>query len=251
MTEDRKSGLLPLIEALSTPDRPTQNDADIAIIRRVWRSFFAWPSRPSGNHSLANVLGAGLLQGDMGDSPARRALHAMFAVLGLAAELPDSRASSVAAGSAKKRIAGFEERWRDGQPSRVNILLVDDCGFRHGWADYVTASLGFERTKNNTLDVYAVGRVGRLAAKLYAIAEPNRFRDLLAEAADRLGSSGSIAYGDEGTPIDVLLLDLRLFGQRDITEEAVFFLELLDMAAALVTTPRSVRRQLLFPMSDN
>lgn len=221
--------LLKIIHAgESTPPR-----GDLSLIRQVWQSFFLRPTSPSDNHALANVLGAGLLTGDFGDSETRRALVKILRWLELVPRGLDSSVRESTRESIARMATAVHQRLPGKACGALRMLLVDDDQKRHGWLKFLGESVGL-RPPISDMPTWA-GRIGKFPANLTATDSANEFLEKLQWCR---ANAGSLRFNSD-EPIDLVFLDLRLFERASLRDEAAFILQVVEELQAINQTTNS------------
>jgi hypothetical protein len=206
---------------------------DLSLIRQVWQSFFLRPTSPSDNHALANVLGAGLLTGDFGDSETRRALVKILRWLELVPSGLDSSVLESTRESIARMATAVHQRLPGKACGALRMLLVDDDQKRHGWLTFLGTFLGLQPTKS--IASTWTGRIGKFSANLTATDSANEFLEKLKWC--RVNAKSLRFKSDE--PVDLVFLDLRLFERASLRDEAAFMLQVVGELQAINQTTNS------------
>jgi len=224
--------LLQLLHIIHTIES-TLPSGDLSMIRQVWQTFFLRPTSPSDNHALANVLGAGLLTGNFGDSKTRNALEKILRWL----ELVPSRLDSSVLESTRESIArmatAVHQTLRGKACRELRMLLVDDDQKRHGWLTFLGTVLGLQPT-NSVASTWS-GKFGKFSASLTATDSANEFLEKLKMCR---ANAKSLRFNSD-EPIDLLFLDLRLFERASLLDEAAFMLRVVEELQAISETTNS------------
>jgi hypothetical protein len=196
--------------------------ADLSMIRQVWQSFFLRPTLASDNHALSNLLGVGVLTGDLGKSPTRKALMKLMQTLDL---LPKAEGRQRAR-TCPKAISDAGTLLHTGLPkvarTTLRFLLVDDDQERHNWAAFVAKGLGLRKS---TLDEGGwTGQIGKMQCHLAATDSATEL--LVKIRASRKENTGLRFDGEHS--IDMLFLDLRLFERNSLSVECKFFIGVIQ-----------------------
>lgn len=195
---------------------------DLSMIRQVWQSFFLRPTLPSDNHALSNLLGAGLLTGDFGDSPTRQAIMKLMKTLDL---LPKAEGNHWAR-ICPEAISDAGTVLHTGLPkvarTKLRFLLIDDDQERHNWAAFVAKGLGLRQSSLG--EGGWTGQIGKMQCHLAA---NDSAAELLKKIRVSRDEHSSLRF-DLGHDIDVLFLDLRLFERTSLPVEAKFFIEVIQ-----------------------
>ena len=227
----------------------TDQGADLDTLARYWHASLLKPAEPGHHHALANVLGPLILSKGMDDLRAR-ALRRMMEWIGLLSEeesCSEVRAAAEGQEEAAKeaRRADSWVRWDEESFRRIpemkgrplNLLLVDDCAFEHGWARVLCEAVGAESSQLFHMDVdLPAGESETPNIRVYAIESP----------LECLKRMGMVANGKEAkppsdydcrfnlrynnVPVDILFLDLRLHQESTISFEKEFYNALLPLA---------------------
>lgn len=231
-------GIAGLLENLTVDHVKTTPDSD--VIRQIWQSFFTRPTNPSDNHALANVIGAGLLTGDFGESASRRALHRFLVTLqlvpaGCSAEVVEQSANAVA-----RRLHQVAERLLEFDRRRFTFLLVDDCDRRHHWADFLAKQLGLRKASRQTPDstLAGTGQIGDRPTDLYSTPSVNDLLDSIT-AAISSDPPKPLSWCENSIPVDILFLDLRMFAGKRFADEAGLILRVIQIAEQYTTATAS------------
>lgn len=226
--------LVQLLRCLINAPAVGNKEIDLSMIRQLWQSFFLQPAIPSDNHALANLLGAGLLTGDFGDSPTRHALMKLMRTLDL---LPSATTKETleADSSIVADVANAMHSKLKGSARRaLQLLLVDDDQRRHKWSDFVAGCLGLKQ-KAGSNECWT-GKLGLFHAQLAAT---DSARKLLEATRSAIANNEYLRFNSD-QPLDLLYLDLRLFERASLSTEAGFFREVIEQLRHLNRTRQPV-----------
>ena len=158
--------LLRLIEATQRTISNVSLPKDLSMVRQLWQSFFLHPSRPSDNHALANLLGAGLLTGQIGSSPVRQALAKHLQILNLIPGSIDRKSATSDDHIVVRTATEIHGKLSGKAREKLRFLLVDDDQRRHNWASFAAQNLGLMQPRRT--DAVWTGTIGPFQAQLSA-----------------------------------------------------------------------------------
>ena len=232
-------------EAMPTLREAAEKQGDLDTLRRVWAASLTNPAEPGEHHAIANLVGPLLLLGDSSGDLQVEALGKLLRRLSL---LPPQPAGAASLDSSAPWIDWDEDAWaekarrvRAVEDKPLNVVVVDDCVFRHRWGEVVCRALGATpagtpgapqpallgrvRRPNCEIDVY-----GTESAEgwLDSVGLTPPLRDRRYRLDFRPGGVGAAEV-----PLDMLFLDLRLFQGQSFEAEARFFARLLELAESL------------------
>lgn len=218
--------LLELIASSKGGKQPRPR-GDLSMIRQVWQSFFLRPTLPSDNHALANLLGAGLLTGDFGNSPTRQALMKLMQTLELLPGTETIQTPRICPNAISKAASDLYDKLPKKARSKLRLMLVDDDQERHGWADFLASSLGL-RLSSMGENLWA-GQIGKMPTEFSAT---DSAAELLASVKASQKNPGGLRF-DLDHHADILFLDLRLFERASLPIEATFFIDVINELRAI------------------
>lgn len=230
--------LLQLIEAVQSIVSEALIPKDLSLVQQLWQSFFLHPSRPSDNHALANLLGAGLLTGQIGGSPVRQALAKHLQNLNLIPRSIDRQSATSDEHIIVRTATEIHGRLSGEARKKLHFFLVDDDQRRHNWASFVAQNLGLKQPSRT--DECWTGTIGPFQAQLSA----NEFASELLNALNSaiVNSEGLRELnGSPGELVDVLFLDLRLFERAPLNVEAEFFTDVIKLLRHVSLNPQDIR----------
>lgn len=220
---------------------------DLTLLRRIWSANLTQPSKSDDRHAIANLIGPMLLLGKCDESLEARALWRLLQQVGLLSEWDLQSESLVSRGN---WISWNDEKWKaltrlpKGLNTRPwNFLVLDDGVFQNHWGEFVCRVLGAgtPTTSAKSDSPPCIGQLKQddLEVCVFAQASPEPWLHTLQlfDGTGRANFSGTrfcLPLWKSSTsgcvPLDVLLLDLRLFQARDADAEIKFVAQLLPVA---------------------
>ena len=208
---------------LSMKDAYTSEKPDIDILRNIWAAFLTRPSTPGDRHALANLVGPLLLTQDDNADIHVMALSKLMRAIGL---LPNNETDLELLTPDKPWIDWNQTYLNDLTTGdmRLNFILVDDMHER-GWGQVLCMALGvaYGHGKNNI-----IGRKDNIVVTAHKT--PDTLYEKIKNPSDKRFEFSII--GDNNAH-EVVFLDLRLFSDKAIQDEALFFQDLVALAKQL------------------
>lgn len=224
--------------------KPGLCEGELLQLKRFWSVNLTDPSVAGDHHAISNLVGPILLGVDnLGQQDVFvTALHSLLTWLGL---LPKSMSAGQGANpqidlDSTPYVETLKQINKlDGGPEPLRILLLDDHSSKLGWGVWLRHMLQLDSPSNFNPDIeykepVLIGeKKGKFQhdVELYACESAMDFWENVRQC-NHIGEKQNdqknrynfkVSIGNKEVPIDILLLDLRLFANKKFHEEVEFY----------------------------